>query len=109
MFRLLSRAPVTTATLDTSSTNITTAAWVQLVASLPKACSSVEIFNPSGATLIVSTGAASAEDASIVPYTIVPGGSSILLPLEIAKGSRVSLKSIDQTANSGLFVMNFFG
>lgn len=109
MFRLLAAKPVATLKLDLSGSNITTVAWRELVASLSAACTAIEIYNPSGATLLLSTGAAGDEVNNVVPYTILPGGSGILLPQEIARGKRISAKAVDQDATSNWFVMNFFG
>jgi len=92
-----------------ATTNILTASWTQFVASLGWSCCAVEVFNPSPATIQLSTGTAGNESTAIVPYTILPGGSSILLPLEIKSGTRLSLKAVDQIANTGYFIMNFFG
>jgi hypothetical protein len=105
--RNVSTKPVATARLDTGSSNVTSAAYVQLVAATSQPFSNVEIFNPSGATLLIATGGAGSE--VLIPYSILPGGSSILLPLNIAKGTRIALKAADTTsATAGLFVLNMF-
>ena len=109
-FRLLSKNPIATVTIALGSTNITTSAWAQLLAKLPKACTAIEIFNPSGSTIQVSTGKAGFESSSIIPYTILPGGSNILLPVEISGGVRISVKAVDSNATGpGQFTLNFFG
>jgi hypothetical protein len=109
-FRLLARNPVATVQYNFASGAIGTGAWVQIVASLPKACSAIEIFNPSGSTLKLSTGAATKEGANVVPYTILPGGSAILLAIEIAQKTPLSLEAVDQsTGTTGILTMNFFG
>lgn len=108
MSRMLARNPVYKFMLTLSSTNITTAAWLQLVASMPVPTGAVEIFNGSNSIIKISSGAAGLENASELPYYVLPGGSSILLPIEFAKGSRLSAKAADVTADVGSIVFNFF-
>lgn len=101
------RKPVATVALDMSSTNITTAAWATVIAALAAACSAIEIFNQSASAMQIATGAGGSEVA--LPYTVLPGGSAVLLPIEIAKGLRLSAKAYDATASTGRLVINFFG
>lgn len=108
-FRLLAQTPMSTVRVDMAVTPITTAAWTELVSALDKACTAVEIFNPSGSTMKISNGAAAAEDASELPYTILPGGSALLLAIPLSKGMRLSAKALDNDATTNLFIMNFFG
>ena len=44
-----------------------------------------------------------------LPYTVLPGGSAILLPAKIPAGSRVSLQALDTAVTSGYFILNMFG
>lgn len=100
--------PVYTYALNFGATTVDNSAYVTLAAAVAKPCSAVEIFNPSGATLIIAAGAASSEVP--YPYYILPGGSSIFLPMEIAAGVRLSLKALTSTsATNGYFVLNMFG
>jgi hypothetical protein len=108
-FRLLAQVPVATVANNMTTNPIDTGAWTQLLASLPRACCAVEISNNSGSTIQISTGAAGQEAANAIPYTVLPGGSPILLPIEIMKGARISAKAVDADATSGYFTMNFFG
>lgn len=110
MFRLLARKPSVTQSVDLSLTPITTAAWLQILATLGKACTAVEIFNPSGSTIMISKGLAGQEIAldNLIPYHILPGGSTILLPINLKSTDRISVKAIDANATSGLFTLNFF-
>jgi hypothetical protein len=75
------------------------------------AASGIEIFNPSDAKLQLSLGAAGHETdtGKLLPYTVLPGGSTGLLPAEIPNGARLSVKAIDQTMSNDYFVINFFG
>lgn len=109
---LLAYKPVVTVRNNNATNPVSDAAWVQIVAALGKPANAVEIYNPSGATIRISTGAAGLEDASELPYSILPGGSSILMPMDgIKKGSRISLRVVDVgvTINTNIFVLNFLG
>lgn len=111
MFRLLARSPVLTATLNMTITPVTTAAWVEFIHSITKASTAVEIYNPSGSTLLISNGPAGQESNFVIPYSILPGGSSIFLPVDpyFKINGRISLKALDANATANIFVMNFFG
>lgn len=98
--------PVDTQNHNYASTNVTTAAWVTAVASTSQPCSAIEIFDSSGSMIQLGIGAAGSE---VTKYTIPPGGSVIFLPMEIAKGSRISLKALDADATTGRLIINFFG
>ncbi len=74
-------------------TNVTTAAWVQLIASLPAAASRVEIFDSSGEILELGVGAAAAESRVTV---IQPGGNGVI-SLSFNAADRISVRAI--TAN----------
>jgi hypothetical protein len=90
-----------------AATNVTTAAWVEVVAATDEPCNAIEIFDSSGSILEIALGAAASEVA--IPYNIPPGGSVIFLPIEIAKGSRISLRALDANATTGYFIANLFG
>lgn len=111
MFRLLANKIVGTIYNNCATTNITTASWVTLIVSMPIACTAIEIFNPSDAKLQLSIGAAGheTETGNLLPYTIQPGGSSGLLPVNLPNGKRLSVKAIDQTVSNDYFIINFFG
>lgn len=86
-----------------SSTNVTTAAWVQLDASLDNETTAVEIFDSSGSVLKLAIGASGQEVE--LPFYILPGGNgrvSLLLP----KGKRLSIRAVDTSATSGQLVIN---
>ena len=107
MSKLINRPPVHRVLLDYSSTNVTSAAWVEVEDSLPAPANGVELFNGSGSILELAKGASGSEVA--VQYYILPGGSSIFLPLSFAKLTRLAVKAVDLTADNGHLVMNFFG
>lgn len=82
---------------DYSSTNVTTAAYVQLIASTSDTTNQLFIFDSSGQTLFLAVGAAASE---VNKAYIVPGGNGEL-NLTIPAGSRVSVKAVSASATSG--------
>jgi hypothetical protein len=86
---------------DYGTTPVTTAAYVELVASTGDQIRKVQIFDSSGETLEFATGAAGAE----VPlFYIFPGGVETLV--DIPLGTRLSLKAVTANATAGYFAMN---
>lgn len=81
-----------------SSTNVTTGAWVELIASTPAAISAITLFDSSGQTLELGTGGSGAETRVMI---IPPGGIDGQMALTIASGTRVSIRAVSATANSG--------
>jgi len=86
------------ATNDYSSTNVTTSAYVQLVASTSGAVNHVYIFDSSGSTLVLAVGGSGSE---VDQFYIFPGGISSGVPLHINAGSRISIKAVDTNATTG--------
>jgi hypothetical protein len=87
-----------------SVTNVTTLAWVQLAAAIQSGVSEVEIFDSSGQTLQLGVGAAGHES---VILTVLPGGNG-RVPLKLDVGSRLSIKALTATANSGEIDINLY-
>lgn len=100
----LGRTVVTTVRNDYTSTSVTTGAWVQLVASLSSEVQEIEIFDSSGQTLELGTGAAASEARLILVF---PGGNG-RVPVRIASGTRVSIRAVSATANAGELDINFY-
>lgn len=92
------------ARIDYTVTNVTTSAYVQLVAPLSAAANEIEIFDSSGQTLALAVGAAGSE---VVQLYIFPGGNG-RVPLAIPINSRVSVKAISANAVSGEIDINFY-
>lgn len=92
------------ARIDYTSTSVTTAAYTQLLASTSAAINEVEIFDSSGQTLVLATGTAGAEADQVY---IFPGGNG-RIPLAIATSTRVAIKAVSATANSGEISVNFY-
>jgi hypothetical protein len=84
------RAYVTSVRNDYTTTNVTTGAWVQLIASTPAATKELYIFDSSGQTLELGTGAAASETRVSI---IVPGGQGTV-PLAISTATRVSVRAV---------------
>lgn len=90
--------------LDTSTTNVTSSAWVQLVASMPFACSSILIQNSGSSVLQMALGGSGAE----VAIGLFVPSQAWLLPVQFGKGQRVSLKSMGATQSTGTVSMTCF-
>lgn len=81
-----------------ASTNVTTGAYVTLVASTPIATYALQLQDSSGQLIKIAVGAAGFE----VDIGTMPVSGSLVLPVgQIPAGSRISLKSLSATANSG--------
>lgn len=96
------------AVLDTTGTNITSAAYVTLLtkANHTKACSAIMVTNGGSQPLQLASGDAGSEvDTGIV---IPPGGQGYMIPVELAKSTRLSLKSLGATQSSGIVTTTFF-
>lgn len=98
------RSAVTHVRNDYSSVNVTTAAYVQLIASTGATINEIEIFDSSGQTLVLAFGAAASEVDQVY---ITPGGNG-RIPLAIPASTRVSIKAVSATANTGEISANFY-
>lgn len=83
-----------------STTNVTTSAYVQLVASTSMDINRLHIFDSSGQDLVLAVGPAASEVDQI---QIFPGG--IDADLFIPAGSRISVKAVSATANAGILAI----
>lgn len=103
------RAPVPIApfVLNTSSTNVTTGAWVEFVAaaSMPYACSAVQIHNTGAQAIKLGAGAAASE---VETGILFPVGVSVLMPVSLKRGVRLSVRSVSATQSSGFLTMSCF-
>ena len=98
------RSVVTTVRNDYSSTNVTTGAWVELIASTASEINELSIFDSSGETLELGTGAAASETRLML---IFPGGNG-REPVQIPSGTRVSIRAVSATASVGELDINFY-
>lgn len=100
----LGRAKVNQLFNDYSVTSVTTAAYVQLIASTASVTNKLEIFDSSGEVMILAVGAAAAE---VDQFYVLPGGNGPV-DLAIPSGSRISIKAKTATASVGLIAINLY-
>lgn len=86
-------------------TSVTTAAYVQLVASVVSTVKEIEIFDSSGESLVLALGASGSETNKVYVF---PGGNG-RIPMQITAGQRLSIKAISANATSGELLINFYG
>ncbi len=103
------RQAVQTVSIDMSSTNVTTSAYLELIAALSYGASAVEVINNSASPMKLSVGAAGSEASFLVPYTIPPGGTPGLIPHAFKAGARISVEALIANVTSGSLILNFFG
>ncbi len=89
--------------LSYGSTNVTSSAYVELVAATPFPVSRIQVSDTSTKLLKIATGAASSE----VDIVTCPISGSVLIPYQIPAGTRLSIKAIDATASTGYNVVTF--
>lgn len=106
---LLAHVPYHKLRCDIVANPITTAAWLALSTALPKACTAMQVYYSGEAILVISNGDMGDEAAHEMPIYITPGGEGELIPIEIAKGKRFSVKAVDQNIAAGELIFNFFG
>lgn len=99
------RGYVTSVRNDYSSTAVTTGAWVQLIASTASAINALTLFDSCGQTLELGTGAAAAETRVLL---IPPGGLDGQFLLNIASGTRVSVRAVSASCSSGELTFTAF-
>lgn len=91
--------------LDTSSTSVTSSAYVDLVtaAQMTVPAAAILIHNPGSQPLKLASGAAGAE----VDLFVVPINAVMIVPIELKKSVRLSLKSMGATQSSGIITISF--
>lgn len=105
---LLAGLPTGKIRIDLSSTNLDTASWTTLSASLPSSCSAISVAYTGIGILKLAKGAAASE--SELPLYLTPGmNHEMLIPLNLAKAIRLSAKCEDQNVTSGELVINLYG
>ena len=82
--------------------NVTTSAWSQVIASTSANINLLCITDQSGQVMELGTGAAASETRV---FLIAPGFSGCI-PLRIASGTRISIKAVTATANSGYLILS---
>lgn len=84
---------------------VTTGAWVQLIAATAAAITALFVDDTGGQVMEIGVGVAASETRV---HLIPRGGLSSLSPLAIPAGSRVSIRAVSATANSGELVITAF-
>lgn len=99
--------PVAPIVLNTSSTNVTSAAWVELATAVNRtfACSAVQVHNTGAQPIKLGMGAAASETEVGLLFPI---GVSILVPVVLPKSVRLAVRSMGSTQSSGLLTLSCF-
>lgn len=105
---LIASQPTGKIRVNLSSTNLDTSTWTTLSSSLPAPCSAISVAYTGIGILKLAKGAAAAE--SELPLYLTPGmNHEMLIPLNLAKGIRLSGKCDDQAVTSGELIINLYG
>lgn len=86
-----------------SSVNVTTGAYVTLIASTAGAITRLHIFDSSGEGIILATGAAASE---VDLLYIQPGGFDAPVEVSISSATRLSIKALTANATAGNLILN---
>lgn len=99
-------APLAMARLDLVATPVTTGAWVQLISSVgATAIKRAQIFCSSGYTMEMSFGAAASEVSKMYVF---PGGNEVF-EIDIPAATRLAVRAITTTSNTGELLINLMG
>lgn len=85
------------------TTNVTTSAYVTLVASSPISVSKLEVCDTSTKLLKIAVGAASSETDV---FTVFVSGC-VIVPIYLQSGTRLSIKAVDANATTGFNTVSF--
>lgn len=99
------KTSVNLARIDYAGTNVTTSAYVTLIASTSDTINELFIFNGNAATLFLAFGAAASE---VNKMYIPPGGFGFAADLLVPAGTRLSVKAVDADATTGSLVVTGF-
>lgn len=80
-----------------ASTNVTTSAYVTLIASTTVSAKAVQVCDTSGKVLKIATGAAGSE---VDRFTVQVSGCTVV-SYYLAPGTRLAIEAIDASATSG--------
>lgn len=90
--------------LKAASTNITSAAYVELEDAATAPASAIRGTNTTAQPIAIAIGAAGAE---VQKFVLAPGAYNHLIPCEVKNGARISAKSLDATANTGYLTLDY--
>jgi plastocyanin len=96
-------ASASPATNADSNGNVADNSWTELIAATSNKINSINGWDSGGAGVEIGIGAAASEARKIV---VPPGGFEGNLPIQIAAGSRVSIRSLGGTISSGLLILH---
>lgn len=91
--------------LDYGTTNVTTSAWVQIIASTAAAITQLLVDDTCGEVLELGTGGSGSETRRLL---IPRGGLSQAVNLTIASGTRLSVRALTATCSTGDLVITGF-
>lgn len=91
-----------TAFLNYATTNVTVAAWVELIAATSGILKTWDIFSGTGETLELGVGALGAETR----FAFIPPGGGAPITHQLAAGVRVSIRAATATADAGFLTIN---
>lgn len=89
--------------LSYASTNVTTSAYVELVASSPISVSKLQVCDTSTKLLKIATGSAGSETDR---FTVQVSGC-VVVPYYFAPATRFSIKAVDASATTGYNTLSF--
>lgn len=91
--------------LNAATTNVTTSAYVQLVASSPVATTNIVVSNSTGQVLVIAFGASGSEidQIAVAPTT---GLVNLDLGSILPAGSRVSVEALGASATTGFVTVS---
>ena len=81
------------------------AGYTQVIASTGTAITKLLVTNNSSIAIHIATGAAASE---VSRYLVMPGEAGVTVPLQIASGTRIAIRTISGTLTSGQFAMSAF-
>lgn len=96
-------AAIDPSTNEDSFGNITSGAWVELIASTSQAVTKINVIDTGGEALEFGVGAAASEVRKVA---IPPGGFEGNIDISIPAGSRISLRAVGDTSEVGRFILN---
>lgn len=93
--------------LSYASTSVTSAAWVQLIASTAGDVTKITVFDSAGYAMELGIGAPASEVRKLL---IPPGGLNGMIELTVPAGSRISVRAVGTaTVSAGEICLNLFG
>lgn len=86
---------------------IATTGYTEIATSTSAPASAMQICNTTGSLIKIAIGAAASEED--IPFYVPTGEVSPIIPIEIAKASRISARAVDANSSGGQLVVNLLG